>query len=171
MRINYITQGEYSVGTHPKTVISTLLGSCISCCLWDPTSAIGGMNHILLPNRHLNSEVLPRSGVNEMEILINALTKRGAMRCALKAKVFGGAQMVEGLSDIGAQNARFVLSFLNNEQIPIVTQCVGGKKARNLKFWPTTGRVLQKSTDTQIRTIDTPSTPHVECKIEMFDEN
>jgi chemotaxis protein CheD len=44
----HITQGERDVGCHPDRIISTLLGSCVSCCLWDPVANVGGMNHMLL---------------------------------------------------------------------------------------------------------------------------
>ena len=42
-----ITQGEFKTSADPDTTISTLLGSCVACCLWDPIAAVGGMNHIL----------------------------------------------------------------------------------------------------------------------------
>ena len=44
----YITQGEDAVGADPETVITTILGSCISICLWDSEARVGGMNHLLL---------------------------------------------------------------------------------------------------------------------------
>ncbi|MEO1780289.1 MAG: chemotaxis protein CheD, partial [Pseudomonadota bacterium] len=44
----HIVQGEHAVGAHADTVISTLLGSCVACCLWDETAGVGGMNHMLL---------------------------------------------------------------------------------------------------------------------------
>ena len=29
--------------------ITTVLGSCVSVCLWDPERALGGINHFVLP--------------------------------------------------------------------------------------------------------------------------
>lgn len=150
----HITQGEYATGNQADVVISTLLGSCVSCCLWDAEAGVGGMNHILLAKSNDRDQARSLSGINAMEVLINALIKCGANRGNLKAKAFGGARMVEGLSDIGAQNAEFVVSFLKTEGIPLVSQSFGGNQARNLKFWPSTGRALQKLTDANVRLVD-----------------
>src|SRR6266567_4692405 len=35
--------------TNDGTAITTLLGSCVSVCLYDLESGIGGMNHFMLP--------------------------------------------------------------------------------------------------------------------------
>ncbi len=146
----HITQGEMATGSDPDTVVSTLLGSCVSCCLWDAVAGVGGMNHILLakPNGQDHSSAL--AGINAMEILINAVIKLGADRTRLKAKAFGGASMFKGLSGIGSQNAEFVTTFLAQEGIPLVTQSFGGRQARSLMFWPATGRALQKLSDKDV---------------------
>ena len=75
---------------HGPTLISTVLGSCVSACLWDAETAIGGMNHFLLPVGSQATETLdPKYGVYAMERLINGLMGAGADRRRLKAKVFG----------------------------------------------------------------------------------
>jgi chemotaxis protein CheD len=99
-----ITQGEFAVGDSPDMVISTILGSCVAVCLRDPILRIGGMNHILLPNAAGGRIGAVSFGASDMERLMNALLKRGAMRSRLEAKVFGGAAVVSGLSDIGAEH-------------------------------------------------------------------
>ncbi len=93
------------------------------------------------------------SGINAMEVLINDLVKLGAVRNRLQAKAFGGAHMISGFSDIGAQNTAFTLTFLAQEGIPLVTQSLGGQHARNLRFWPVTGRAMQKITDVHVRDV------------------
>ncbi len=98
-----ITQGEHFVSSNPELSIYTLLGSCVACCLWDPLSKIGGMNHILLTRSGNNSGQFNLIGVNAMELLITDLMKAGAMRGQLRAKVFGGARMIGGLSKIGSE--------------------------------------------------------------------
>ena len=45
----YVAQGEHAIAQGPGVVISTLLGSCVAVCLWDPILQLGGMNHFLLP--------------------------------------------------------------------------------------------------------------------------
>lgn len=140
----HITQGERAVGYHPDRIISTLLGSCVSCCLWDPVAKVGGMNHMLLTVSAGKSGVCNLAGINAMELLINDILKLGGRRDRLKAKAFGGARMIAGLSDIGKLNGDFTLRFLANEGIDCEGHSLGGGSARQVMFWPATGRVLQK---------------------------
>ena len=43
-----ILPGQYYAGAGHGS-ISTVLGSCVATCLWDPVLRIGGMNHFMLP--------------------------------------------------------------------------------------------------------------------------
>ncbi len=79
-----------------------------------------------------------------MEALINALFKAGAVKGDFEAKVFGGAAVVAGLSNIGERNSAFALDYLSTERIPVISQSLGGSQARRIRFWPATGRVSQK---------------------------
>ena len=164
----HITQGEYATGQDPDVVISTLLGSCVSCCLWDPLAGVGGMNHMLLAKPSAGETARALSGINAMEVLINTLIKLGAKRTRLQAKAFGGARMISGLSDIGAENAEFTVSFLRQESIPLVTQSLGGNRARNVRFWPATGRVMQKLTDATVREVESDTPVGRDDGIELF---
>src|SRR4051812_24075597 len=99
-RIN-IVQGEYKVSGDPGVVITTLLGSCVAACIRDPVAGVGGMNHFLLPGSEVGaSKVSESMGVHLMELLLNGLMREGAQRDRLEAKLFGGARMMSGLSDI-----------------------------------------------------------------------
>jgi len=143
-RPRHITQGEYAVGDGTHTSISTILGSCVATCLYDPGSGLGGMNHFLLPEGTGSGAPAASFGINAMELLINALIKAGAQRSGLQAKVFGGARMIAGLSDVGARNGEFVLDFLRREGIACTGQSLGGTQARRVQFWPAEGRARQK---------------------------
>ncbi|WP_407493474.1 chemotaxis protein CheD [Pseudooceanicola sp. MF1-13] len=139
-----ITQGEFAVSNTPGEQISTILGSCVATCLWDDEAHVGGMNHILVAQTNVGGILSDFAGVNAMELLINGLVRRGADRSRLKAKVFGGAKMVAGLSDIGGKNGAFVLEFLKREGIDCLGHSLGGTAARHIKFFPAEGRVMQK---------------------------
>ncbi len=139
----YIAQGEEAVGSTPEAVITTTLGSCVAVCLWDPSNRIGGMNHILLPDSE-NWASLNNFGGSAMDRLVNAILKSGANRSEFRAKVFGGAAMIAGLSDIGARNSAFVRDYLARENIPCDAESVGGRSARQVKFWPYEGRARQR---------------------------
>ena len=155
-RINVI-QGEFCVSDDPSVVMTTLLGSCIAACMHDPVSGIGGMNHFLLPSDESNDDRTKgdRYVVHLMELLVNGLMKRGARKDRLQAKLFGGAVVVQGLSDIGARNASFAERFLEAESIPIVAASLGGKRGRRLQFWPSNGRVRQSF----MNHVETPQRP------------
>jgi chemotaxis protein CheD len=128
--------------------MGTILGSCVSACVHDPVAGVGGMNHFLLPGDKDDSPVSGgppalRYGVQSMELLLNALFRMGARRERLEVKLFGGARVVDGLSDIGLQNAAFAERFLQAEGIALRGGSLRGDQARRIQFWPVSGRVRQ----------------------------
>ena len=137
-------QGEFKVSAEPDVVLTTLLGSCVAACIRDPIAGVGGMNHFLLPGAEAGSaKDSERLGVHLMELLLNGLMRQGGQRDRLEAKLFGGARMMSGLSDIGRKNAEFAKRFLAYEGIKIVGGDTGGEQGRRIQFWPRSGRALQ----------------------------
>ena len=163
-----ITQGEHRAISDPDAKISTLLGSCVSCCLWDELAGVGGMNHMLLTSQVRSDGICDLAGVNAMELLINDMLKLGAVRSRLKAKAFGGAQMVSGLSDIGPTNAQFLMRFLEQEGIECKASSLGGKNARHIVFTPTTGAVKLKLQNVDVREEKAPVAPPQGNDLELF---
>lgn len=177
-RVNVI-QGQHHVDTDPDTVITTILGSCVAACLWDPVANVGGMNHFLLPGdghgkQPASSVDAQRYGVNLMELLLNDLFRHGAIKSRLKAKLFGGAAIVKGLTDIGALNVTFAEKFLREEGIELVGGSVGGVYGRRIQFWPVGGRARQAFMTTETESIireETAQTPIVQKiagQVELF---
>ncbi len=148
-----ILPGEYYVTTGDKLIV-TVLGSCVAVCLRDKYTGIGGMNHFLLPNDgNADSGLLTESaryGVYAMELLINHLLKMGANRSRFEAKVFGGGNVLRGMTvnNVGQRNAEFVLDYLQVEQIPVVARDLLGEFPRKVYFFPDTGQVLVKKIKT-----------------------
>ncbi|MDM7862185.1 chemoreceptor glutamine deamidase CheD [Alteromonas sp. ASW11-36] len=143
-----ILPGEF-YATREKGIIVTVLGSCVSVCLRDPVANICGLNHFLLPSgtdegiaHDLMSESA-RYGVYAMELLINELLKLGARKSQLEAKVFGGGNVLKGITmaNIGQLNANFVLQYLRTEHIPIIAEDVLGDFPRKIYFFTETGEV------------------------------
>ena len=133
--------GQYHAAA-ADVVIVTVLGSCVSACLWDPAGRIGGMNHFMLPGAGDSA----RLGVYAMEVVMNKMLKLGAEKRRLVAKVFGGASVLEGMEalNIGNQNGSFVLDFLSEEEIPVLAQDLYDVCPRKVHFFPRTGKVLVK---------------------------
>jgi len=101
------------------------------------------MNHFLLPEGKGGDRLEMRYGANAMELLINDILHHGGARNRLEAKIFGGASVVAGLSDIGAKNEAFIRKYLADEGIPIVGGDVGGDYPRRVQFAPVSGRARQ----------------------------
>ncbi len=141
-----IDPGEFWV-TDQNVVISTLLGSCVSVCLQDPVHKISGMNHFLLSNRKFSKESAiclteaGRYGVNAMELVLNRMYHLGAKKQYLKAKAFGGGNVLRtgnrdtGFFDVGSINVKFIKEFLQTERIPLLASALGGTVGRTIRFF------------------------------------
>jgi chemotaxis protein CheD len=133
----YLQPGRLFVSAQPYTV-RTILGSCVSVCLFDPRRAAGGLNHYLLPHRLGDGESSTRFGEVAVQRLIGAMLALGSQRVQLQAKVFGGAHVLrpgpDRAGDLGAQNAALALELLAAERIPVVAQDLGGERSRKLIF-------------------------------------
>ena len=140
-----IGPGEYHA-TGRAEVVSTLLGSCVAACLYDPVNRVIGMNHFMLSNPQY-SRTMPvctteagRYGIHAMELLINAMMRIGAQRRHLQAKAFGGGAVfgeprpAGGFACVGEVNCRFVREFLETERIPLAAQDLGGTRGRVIYF-------------------------------------
>ncbi|MGJ8682717.1 chemoreceptor glutamine deamidase CheD [Paraglaciecola sp.] len=142
-----ILPGEY-YATTDDTLIVTVLGSCVSVCLRDPKLNIGGMNHFLLPSDDSTTissvSESARYGVFAMELLINQMLKLGADKNRLEAKIFGGGNVLRGLTlnSVGQRNAEFVVDYLKAENIPILASDLLDEFPRKVYFFPETGKVL-----------------------------
>jgi chemotaxis protein CheD len=87
-----------------------------------------------------------RYGGFAMELLINAMMKYGSARSALEAKVFGGGQVLGGMTslNVGERNVRFALDYLATERIPIVAKDVLDVHPRKVCFLPHSGKAMVK---------------------------
>ena len=140
-----IRPGEYFVANR-NVILSTLLGSCVSACLYDPVARIIGMNHFLMSNRRYAKNMpsciteAGRYGIHSMELLINEMMKLGARRVNLRAKAFGGGAVLpisnrgDNFFCVGDVNVKFIREFLKNEGIPLVSSDLGGDRGRVVHF-------------------------------------
>lgn len=142
----------YFYTTKKPEKIMTVLGSCISACIRDPISAVGGMNHFMLPIGGDRGSSLwskdagaaNRFGNFAMENLINALIKQGAVKSRLEVKIFGGGRVLDIATDVGAKNIDFVKFYLKVEKLEITASDVGENYARKIIYDPISGRIKLK---------------------------
>jgi chemotaxis protein CheD len=147
-----ILPGEYYV-TSSYEMITTVLGSCVSACVRDPASGIGGMNHFMLPYKQAGGRsVWEQTWVNSsarygnwaMEHLINDIIKHGGRRENMEVKVFGGGRVIASMLDVGRRNIDFVMDYLRTEGLSLAAKDVGDVYARKVNFFPKTGRVMTR---------------------------
>lgn len=145
-----ISPGEYYY-TDKDMVIVTVLGSCVSACIRDNVSGIGGMNHFMLPDSASADKDSPvsesmRYGTYAMEVLINQLLRNGARRENLEAKIFGGGNVLRSFTttNVGDRNAAFVKKFLKEERIRVTGEDLLDIYPRKVYYFPKTGKVLVK---------------------------
>lgn len=143
-----IMQGEARASDDPRLTMTTILGSCVATCLYDPLVRVGGMNHFLLaePAAHARMAGFDRDyGLFLMELLINEMLKLGAAKSRMKARLYGGANMNPDLAPIGTGNAAFARSFLAAEGIEQVFEDLEGYHARRVEFRPASGMVRARA--------------------------
>ncbi|MDO1530409.1 chemoreceptor glutamine deamidase CheD [Fulvimonas sp. R45] len=152
--------GEFYASAQDE-VITTVLGSCVSACVYDARRRIGGMNHFMLPappagaaGRDDWSGVAGRAaryGSDAMEQLINAVLKAGGLRGELAVKVFGGGRVLAQMTDVGRRNIEFVQRYIEAERLQLVASDLGDVHPRLVQFFPASGRarvrLLQRGGD------------------------
>ncbi|HEY0142477.1 MAG TPA: chemotaxis protein CheD [Thermoanaerobaculia bacterium] len=131
----YLHPGHSTVSVEPA-LVTTILGSCVSVCLWDDRLRIGGITHYLLPQPISGAADPARFGSTAIRAIAAELTGYGATK--LVAKVFGGSTMNSALAttgrDLGSQNVAMAAEELQALGIPVTASDTGGPIGRKLIF-------------------------------------
>jgi chemotaxis protein CheD len=140
--------GDFYV-TRENELLDTVLGSCVSACIRNPRTKIGGMNHFMLPRPSGDGNDTwgsiagraTRYGSASMEQLINRILSVGGTRADLEVKIFGGGRVLSSLTDIGNNNVQFVREYLKHEGLRVSSEDVGDSCPRHIQYFPLSGRV------------------------------
>ena len=156
----FLVQGDIYCGAE-QAVVSTILGSCVSVCLWDQGLKLGGINHYVLPVAQSTSEPEnTRYGDVAIDYLYRMMLNLGARSNKLQAKVFGGASVFAlggGQATVGERNVELALQRMRDYRIPVVAQQTGGGVGRQISFHTGTGDVVSRDLATQSTAVDTLS--------------
>jgi len=139
-----VIQGQVRTSGADDVEFSTILGSCVATCLFDPVARVGGMNHFLLaqpPEETRDGGFDANYGLFLMELLINEMMQQGAIKTRMKGRLYGGANINADLGEIGSANAAFARNFLAGEGIEKVFEDLEGTRARRIQFRPASGLV------------------------------
>jgi chemotaxis protein CheD len=129
------------------TEVQTVLGSCVSVCLFDHVLHFGGINHFMLPLWNGEGLASPKFGNVAIEKLVERMIALGGDKRNFVAKVFGGAEQNEDMSmyNIGKRNIQAAEESLSKLHIPVVASSVGGKVGKKILFQTGTGLVFMKT--------------------------
>ena len=144
--VHFLYPAELYVSKAPYQ-INTILGSCVSVCIFDPVLNIGGMNHYMLPYWNGQGLASPKYGNIAIEKLLDKMVSLGCSRNNLQAKIFGGGEVIETnitQFNIGARNIKLAYEALEDLRIPIIGQSVGGKLGRKILFDTESFEIKQK---------------------------
>jgi len=142
----FVRSGQLIVTASPVELV-TILGSCVSVCLWDKKLKLAGMNHYLLPES-TTSTSHSNSGITATKMLIQYMIKRIGSIKNIEAKIFGGGnRFFENFLVVGPQNVEVAKKVLRETGIPIVVEDTGGKAGRKINFNTQTGNVIVSLVD------------------------
>ncbi|HSM94026.1 MAG TPA: chemotaxis protein CheD [Anaeromyxobacteraceae bacterium] len=137
----YVHPGRL-VATAGAGEFTTVVGSGVVVCAWDPIANVAGMAHFLLPDKG-NAPPAPRFGDVAMKQLLEELQRLGAQGFRLRAAVYGGSAppIAAESGHLGERNVEAAKVFLATHGIAIVAKDVGGAGGRKVTFGGATGKV------------------------------
>ncbi len=153
-----VGMADLKVAAFPDNLTTLGLGSCIGICIYDPSTKIAGMAHIMLPSSDAikqNSNIAKFADTAIVQ-LVKEMEQKGARRARFFAKIAGGAQMFAFASSsenmrIGERNAESVRKILKSLSIPIKVDETGGSVGRTIEFYSDSGRLLIKTAGSPIK--------------------
>ncbi|MCT4688251.1 chemotaxis protein CheD [Vallitalea sp.] len=155
-----VGMADLNVCASPSILTTLGLGSCVGIVLYDPFKKVGGLAHIMLPDstqikNNSNLAKFADTGINK---LINDMTKIGANKNRLVAKLAGGAQMFSfkssnDLMRIGDRNVEASVKMLKKLGIKILSQDTGENYGRTIEFYTENGDLLIKTIGKDIKII------------------
>lgn len=155
-----VGMADLKTGKAPDVLTTLGLGSCIGIALWDPTTRIGGLAHVMLPDstkirNNTNIAKFADTGITELVRQMEAL---GAAKRRLVAKIAGGARMFEvsgstSVGNIGEKNAIASKQKLKELGIPIIAEDIGLNYGRTVELHCENGGYVIKAVGKPVKTI------------------
>lgn len=155
-----VGMADLNVCVSPGILTTLGLGSCVGIVLYDPIKKVGGLAHIMLPDstQIKNNSNLAKFADTGIKKLIDDMTKLGANKNRLVAKLAGGAQMFSfkssnDLMRIGDRNVEASIKMLQSLGIKILSKDTGKNYGRTIEFYTETGDLRIKTIGKEIKII------------------
>ncbi len=136
---------DWKICKSPDSLITYALGSCVGICLYDKTTRIAGLSHIMLPDSTAitdGAKTRPKFADTAIVDMLNAMKSQGATQAGITAKIAGGAVMFKSASsqfNIGERNVEAVKKALSKLGIPIIAADTGLNYGRTVTFFAENG--------------------------------
>lgn len=155
-----VGMADLKTGKAPDTITTLGLGSCIGIALWDSTTKIGGLAHVMLPDstRIRNNSNVAKFADTGITELVRQMEKLGVPRRRMVAKIAGGARMFEvsgktSVGNIGEKNALASKAKLKELGIRLVAEDTGLNYGRTVELDCNTGDYIIKAVGKPIKKI------------------
>lgn len=134
---------EARFGTASAVLRTAGLGSCLGLVMFDATTGIAGMAHVMLPEHSQGWKGDPLQSAKYADLAVPwvfaELIRLGACPSEIRAKLAGGAQMFAfagkpDLMQIGLRNATAVRIALRAVGVSISGEDCGGSMGRTIEF-------------------------------------
>ena len=142
---------EYAVTDDGAELSTHGLGSCVAVVLLEPTAAVCGLAHVMLPSAETAEGDDPGKFANTaVRAMLAEMEELGADPSKVVAKTAGGSEMFEftGIAEgVGERNVGAVRRELAGRDIPLQGEDVGGDHGRTVRVDGETGRVVLETAD------------------------
>lgn len=135
-------------------IVTTILGSCVSVCIFDRKLCYGVINHVVLPHSEISSQA---KRLHQMQFadtatieLLKFMKNNGSNHKDLDVKILGGASNItlfneSNESNIGSKNIQAVQEILSKYKLNISAKVIGGNLGMKLAFNTKNGEIKYKT--------------------------
>lgn len=148
-----VGMADLNICKEPDCLTTIGLGSCVGIALYDSSTKITGLAHIMLPSskeikNNSNIAKFADTGIAET---VRLMEEAGARRSKITAKIAGGACMFafalkdSDVLNVGERNVKAVRDVLDELKIPILADDTGLNYGRTVIIDSNTGILTIKS--------------------------
>ncbi|MBP7059397.1 MAG: chemotaxis protein CheD [Lachnospiraceae bacterium] len=156
-----VGMADLNICSCPDALTTIGLGSCIGIALYDPTTKVSGLAHIMLPDstairNNTNKAKFADTGIEQ---LLEMMLKAGASKNRIVAKIAGGAKMfaisgnASSAINVGDQNYEASKKKLRELGIRLIAEDCGLNYGRTVELYSESGVYLIKSVGKPVKEI------------------